>query len=114
MRKTDEQAVEQPKPKRRRAPARTLEGREQQIIAKSYDAIEKLIDEGKASSQLLTEFARRGSTKERLEKQLLEQKIELDRAKIEDIKTRANMESLAADAIEAMRTYTTGSSDGES
>lgn len=105
MRTPSEQAKEEPKPKRRRAPARTLEGREQQLIAKSYDAIESLIDSGRASSQLLNEFARRGSTIEQLKKQKLEQEIELDRAKIEVLKSQANMESLAGDAIEAMRRY---------
>lgn len=110
MRKPSEQAIEEPKPTRRRAPAKSLEGRENQLIAMAYDEAELAMRNHTATSQMLTELMRRGSTKERLEKQLLEQRIALDAAKIEDIKNRANLENLAADAIAAMKKYN-GSTD---
>jgi CHASE3 domain sensor protein len=75
----------------------------------AYDEIELAMRNHTATSQMLTEMASRGSTKVRLEKQLLEERIKLERAKADALAAQANQESLAADAIEAMRKYTGGS-----
>ncbi len=93
-------------PKKRGRPAKTLEARENQIIAKAMDMIEEQIDNRTASSQILTEFGRRGSVKEQLEKEKLRQEVEALKAKVEAMKSQQTSEELYSKALEAMRSYT--------
>jgi hypothetical protein len=95
--------TDQSRPKR--APAKTLESREKQLISKAWDLVERRIDDGTASSQLLAEFIKRGSTRERLEKKRIEMENELTQAKIEDLKSQKNREELYLKALEAMSRY---------
>lgn len=90
---------------RRRRPATTLEGRENQLISLASDLAEKQIVEGTASSQIITHFLKLGSTRERLEQQRIQQENLLLSAKIEALASSRRMEELYADAIQAMRTY---------
>ena len=61
---------------RQSRPALSPEARENQCIALAMDLAEKQLREGTASSQLITEFVKRGSTKAKLEQEILaEQKI---------------------------------------
>lgn len=86
-------------------PALTPEARENQMISLAMDLAEKQLREGTASSQLITEFVKRGSTKARLEQEILaEQKI-LVKAKTEMLESQKRVEELYADAIKAMRRY---------
>lgn len=96
--------------KRRRAPATSPEAREKQLTALAYDAVEKRIREGKASSQELVHFLRVGSTKEQLEKENIELKNQLTEARTESLQSAARMEELYQEAIRAFGTYR-GSSD---
>jgi hypothetical protein len=98
---------------RRRPPAMTPEARENQIIDQAYDLAEKQISEGTASSQVLTHFLMRGSTRERLEKERLEKENELLRAKTESLQSARNSEALYADAIRAMRSYSGNDEDNQ-
>jgi len=91
--------------KKRMAPARTLEARENQLISMAMDLAEKQLREGTASSQIITEFIRRGSTKERIEKDILSEQKELLNAKTDALKSAKNVEELYEDAIRAMRMY---------
>ena len=86
-------------------PALTPEARENQMIALAMDLAEQQLRDGTASSQLITEFVKRGSTKARLEKELLQEQKELMAAKTENLKSAQRIEELYADAIKAMRTY---------
>ena len=61
-------------------PTLTLEGRENQLIAASYDLAEKRILEGTASSQELTYFLKAGSSKMRLEMEKLRKRSKLKSA----------------------------------
>ncbi len=99
-------------PKRRRAPATSPEAREKQLTALAYDAVEKRIREGKASSQELVHFLKIGSTREQLEKELMETRRELMAAKKESLESMARMEELTQQAIDAFRTYS-GTVDDE-
>lgn len=90
---------------RRSHPGTTPDARENQIVSLAYDLAEKQIREGTASSQVLTEFLKRGSTKERIEKEILQHQKELIKAKTESIHSSKNNESLYQDAIDAMRSY---------
>lgn len=90
---------------RRLAPAMSPESREKQLIALAYDATEKRIKSGKASSQELIHFLRMGSSKERLELEVQEIRKELMEAKTEAIKSQQRQEELLEKAIEAFTSY---------
>lgn len=100
-------ASRQRKTHRERAsrPARTVEGRESQIIAKAYDLAEKQIDEGTVSSQVHTQFLKMGTTRERMEQDRLRQDNELLKAKVDALKSAKNVEELYGQALSAMREY---------
>jgi hypothetical protein len=93
-------------PKKRGRPAKTLEARENQLIAMSMDVIEEQLRDRTASSQILTEFARRGSVKEQLEKEKLRQEVEALKAKVEAMKASITSEEVYKNALDAMRSYT--------
>lgn len=86
-------------------PALTPEARENQMIALAVDLAEKQLMEGTASSQVITHYLKLGSTKERIEKEILEKQKELISAKTENLKSAKRIEELYTNAIEAMRRY---------
>ena len=86
-------------------PALSLEGRENQLIAASYDLAEKRILEGTASSQELTYFLKAGSSKARLEMEKLRKENELLRAKTEALEAQVSNEALLEKALKAFRSY---------
>ena len=61
--------------------------------------------EGTASSQIISNYLKLGSTKERLEKEKLEEENKLLRARTEALQSAKEVEKLYADAINAMRRY---------
>lgn len=103
---------EAPIAKRRRAPATTPEARENQLISLAVDLAEKQLSEGTASSQVIAHFLKLGSTKERMEKQLLGTQIDLMEAKTEALKSSKRVEELYTNALNAMRKYN-GDSQGD-
>lgn len=90
---------------RKRPPATTPEGRENQMISLAMDLVEKRLLEGTASSQETTHFLKLGSIKEKRELALLEQELELKKAKTESIQSSKRVEELYTKALDAMRTY---------
>lgn len=98
-------------PKRRRPPATTPEARENQLIALAVDLAEKQLSEGTASSQVIAHYLRLGSTKERIEKEILQSQKELIKAKTESIQSAKKVEELYSNALNAMRTYSGRGSD---
>jgi hypothetical protein len=92
-------------PRRRRPPATTPEARENQMIALAVDLAEQQLLKGTASSQVISHYLKLGSTKERLEKEILEQKKELMKAQTESLKSAKVQEELYKNALDAMRTY---------
>lgn len=93
-------------------PALTPESRENQLISLAVDLAEKQLQEGTASSQVITHYLKLGSTKEKIEKEILEKQKELISAKTEALKSAKRIEELYTDAIKAMRTYS-GQVDSE-
>lgn len=89
----------------RQKPATTPEARENQLIALATNLAEKQLREGTASSQVITHYLKLGSTKERIEKDILEKQKELIEAKTESLKSQKKIEELYATALSAMRTY---------
>lgn len=92
-------------PKRRRPPARTVEGRENQLIEAAVDLAERQLSNGTASAQVITHYLKLGSTKERLEKEKLANENELLRAKTEALQSAKKIEDLYVKALNAMRDY---------
>lgn len=90
---------------RKSRPPLTPEGQENLMISLAMDLAEQQLRDGTASSQLITEFVKRGSTKARLEKEMMEEQRELMKAKREALESAQRVESLYADAIKAMRHY---------
>lgn len=88
-----------------RPPAVTMEGRENQLIALATDLAEKQLREGTASSQVISHYLKLGSSKERIEKEILLKQKELIEAKTENLQQNKRIEELYAEAIKAMQIY---------
>lgn len=86
-------------------PAMTPEDRENQMIALAVDLAEKQLREGTASSQVITHYLKLGSTKERIEKEILEKQKVLIEAKTEQIQSSKRIEELYINAMNAMKGY---------
>ena len=97
---------------RKMRPALSPEARENQMISLAMDLAEQQLRDGTASSQLITEFVKRGSTKARIEQDILEEQKELIEAKTQSLRSAQRIEELYANALDAMRNYSgQGSSD---
>jgi hypothetical protein len=86
-------------------PALTPEARENQLIDLAINLAEKQLEEGTASSQVITHYLKLGCMRERLEREKLKKENELLEAKAEAIRTSKHTEELYADAIAAMKLY---------
>lgn len=98
-------AKEQKKRDKRIRPALTPEAREQQLVALAVDLVEQQLLDGTASSQVITHYLKLGSTREKLERERLEEENKLLRAKVEAIKSAERQEELYAQALKAMSRY---------
>ena len=90
---------------RKRRTAMSVEARENQMIALAVDLAEKQLMEGTASSQVITHYLKLGSTKERLEKEMMEEQKKLLKAKTEALESAAEIKELYENAFSAMREY---------
>lgn len=86
-------------------PAQTVEARENQLISLAVDLAQKRLLDGTASSQVVTHFLKLGSTKERLEKEMMVEKKKLLKSKTEAIEAQKRVEELYAEALNAMKIY---------
>lgn len=93
-------------------PALTPEARENQLIYLATELAEKQLRDGTASSQVITHYLKLGSTKERLEQEILKENKKLLNAKTKALADAADMKELYAEAIAAMRKYS-GNGGGE-
>lgn len=91
--------------KRRRPPATTPEGRENQLVALAVDLVEKQLREGTASSQVITQVLKMGSPREKLERAKIAGENKLIEAKVENLGSMKKQEELYADALKAMSQY---------
>lgn len=90
---------------RRRRPATTPEARELELASAAYDLAERQINEGTASSQVITHFLKAGSRREELEQERMRHEIELMEVKKEQLEGQKRVEELYVNALEAMRGY---------
>jgi len=89
----------------KKPPASNLESRENQLISLAVNLAEKQLVDGSASSQVITHYLKLGSTKDRLEKEILESKKELMTAKTDAIKSTQKSEEMYKEALDAMKLY---------
>ena len=97
---------------RKRRPALSPEARENQLISLAVDLAEKQLMEGTASSQVITHYLKLGSTKEKIEKEILEKQKELIEAKTQNLQSAKRVEELYANSLNAMKNYS-GNGDSD-
>lgn len=90
---------------KRRPPATTPQGRENQLISLATDLAEKQMRDGSASSQVITHYLKLGSMKDQVEKEILIEQKKLIVAKTQALQSGKNVEELYKNAITAMRNY---------
>lgn len=103
MRKKTEKSLSEPCKKMR--PALTNEARENQMISLAIDLAEQQLRDGTASSQVITHYLKLGSTKERIEKEILEKQKDLIVAKTKAYQTGEELKALYLEALDAMKSY---------
>lgn len=86
-------------------PALTPEARENQMIFLATELAEQQLRDGTASSQVITHFLKLGSSKEKLEHEILKEQKKLITAKTESLESSKRIEELYTNAITAMREY---------
>lgn len=93
-------------------PALTPEAQENRMISLATRLAEQKMLDGTASSQLIVHYLKLGSSKERLEQEIMEKQKELISAKTDALHTAKRIEELYDSAIKAMRVYS-GQDDSE-
>lgn len=91
--------------KRKRTPVRTPEAEENILINLAVQEIKKRLENGTASSQILTTILKFGTTKAQLELEKLRSDIALQRAKEQEIEDKASNSDLYTQALIAFRNY---------
>lgn len=90
---------------RKRAPATTEESREQQLVGLAVNLAEQQIIDGTASSQVITHFLKIGSSKEKIQNDILLEEKKLIKARTEALESAKRVEELYKKALDAMRAY---------
>lgn len=85
--------------------AQTPKDQEDVMINLAMKQAEQQLREGKAPAQVVVHFLKLGSTRERLEQEDLAQKVKLQEAKTEAIKSSERVEELYTNALKAMKNY---------
>lgn len=81
------------------------EARENQLISLAMDLAEQQLRDGTASSQVITEFIKRGSMKQELELEKLRAENKMLLAKAKAYEDQKNMAEVYERALKAMRNY---------
>lgn len=89
------------------------EARENQLVSLAVDLAEKQMMEGTASAQVITHYLKLGSSKERIEREILEKQKDLIEAKTAAMKSAQRIEELYTNALAAMRNYSGQGNDDE-
>lgn len=94
-------------------PPTTPEAQENLMISLAVQCAEKQLREGTASAQVITHYLKLGSTKERIEKEILEKQKELIEAKTKNLNSSSEAKELYSKALEAFRRYSGADNDDE-
>lgn len=92
-------------------PALTPEARENQLIALAVDCAEEQLRNGTASSQVITHYLKLGSTREKLEKEIMEKKKELMDAQIKETESLGDIKEMMEKALDAFKGYRSSSDE---
>lgn len=79
--------------------------REKQMVGLAVDLAERQLRDGTASSSVITHYLKIGSTREFIEREILEEQKKLISAKANSIESGQRSEELYTEAIDAMRRY---------
>lgn len=90
---------------KREPPALDPEEREKQMIALAVNLAEKKLRDGTASNQIIVHFLKLGSTREALEKEILEKQASLVSAKTDALQSTQEVKELYERAIDAIKVY---------
>ena len=93
-------------------PALNPDARENQLISLAVDLAEKQLLEGTASSQVITHYLKMGSSKERLEREKLEEENKLLREKTKRLQSEQKSDTFYEEVLKAFKVYS-GASDDE-
>ena len=85
--------------------ATSPEARENQLIALAVDLAEQQLRDGTASSQVISHFLKMASTKEKIEREILEKQKDLIAAKTENLHSAQRSEELYENAMNALKGY---------
>ena len=97
---------------RKHRPPLTPQARENQMISLAIDAAEQQLQNGTASSQVLTHFLKLGSSREQREQEILDKQLALIEAKTESLQSIKAMDDLYNNALAAMKNYS-GNGDND-
>ncbi len=86
-------------------PARTIDGRNDQLIAAAFDLVERRIHEGTASAQETVHFLRMGSTRARLDEEKLRAENLVLETRVKEMEGRRSGEDMYNRALLAFRGY---------
>lgn len=93
-------------------PPVSLEAQENLMISLAVQCAEKQLRDGTASSQVITHYLKLGSSKDRIEKEILEKQKELIEAKTKTLNSNNEAKELYNQALVAFRKYS-GANDGD-
>lgn len=97
--------------KSKQVPAKSPEARENQMIAKAVKEVERRLDDGSISSQLLTVLLKLATTKYQLELEKLRSDIDLQHSKVQEIEDKSTSSDKYAAALAAFKSYKGDSED---
>lgn len=91
--------------RRKMRPALDPDARENQLISLATDVAEQQLLDGTASAQVITHYLKLGTAKARLEKKMLEEQVELIKAKTQSYRSMEETEAAIKEAVAAMKRY---------
>lgn len=98
-------STESPRAPSRLRPGLSRETDENQCIALSIDIAKQKLLDGTAPTSMVMHFLKLGTTRELLEREMMEQQKELMEAKKQALESQAKVEQMYADAMRAMQKY---------
>ena len=89
----------------------TQEAEEAEMISLATKLARQQLIDGTASSQVITHYLKLGTTREKLEKEILEEQKKLYRAKTDQIESQKDLKALYENAVVALTRYQPTSSE---
>lgn len=81
------------------------DSREDQLISLAVDLAEQQLRDGTASAQVITHYLKMGSSRERMEREIMSKQKDLLEAKTRAAASEERTEQLFAEALDAFRSY---------